>query len=395
MQEFILIGIDGGATKISAWEIVPATAEQSFELGQLHATVSYYEIPGFLSDFTAVPIQDQLNQRTKNSIQLTPQEEQQSAVYIEACARVIEQITGADQQKPILVGLGMPGLKTGDGRGIEVLANGPRMIHYADHLEQRLRLKNIQFIQKISHIGSDADYCGIGENYAARGLFRDVNDAYYLGGGTGVADAMKLGGVLIPFDQAKTWIAKSWELKNSDGESMEKFASAGGIQRLYGEICGRSTEELNADQIYPLQIASLARKGDTDAQKTFDRVRLHLQDLLFERITTLYAGWQGLFQFVNENRPSLLLQHPYLGKLLERIIVGQRLGELLDSPAGKIVLADPLYQGLNALISESTVLDRRAKDHYLPIEKRMYTSKLREAPALGAGIDAYLNWKKM
>ncbi len=188
-------------------------------------------------------------------------------------------------------------------------------------------------------------------------------------------------------------MAKSWEMKAEDGRSLERFASAGGIQNLYAEIAGKDVAELNRQKIYPFQIAAMAAEGDESARKTFDLVVKNLSLLLFERISTVYAGWQGLFSFVNPNRPALSTKHDYLGTLLDRIIIGQRLGELMDSEAGRAILRKPLLEQLSRLIASAEALDAAAKRHYENPEKIIVTSKLRAAPALGAGIDAYLDYQ--
>jgi predicted NBD/HSP70 family sugar kinase len=321
-------------------------------------------------------------------------EQQQASVLVEACAQVIEEIVEKTQTKKILIGLGMPGLKTENRRGIAVVANGPRMIRYSDQLEDRLSMGDIEFISPIDHIGSDADYCGIGENYSSEGLFRTVENAYYLGGGTGVADAMKLNNELVPFDATKDWIAKTWEMKSQNGLSLERFASASGIQSIYADIAKIDISELNNRSIFPLQIAELAKNGDNSALETFNRVAENIALLLFERISTMFSGWRSLFEFVNPNRADLSTNHQYEGKFFERIIIGQRLGELFEAEAGNEVLQKPVLEQLNSRIESSKVLTADAKTFYSELVKIIQTSKLREAPAIGAGIDAYLTYLK-
>jgi predicted NBD/HSP70 family sugar kinase len=392
MKDILLIGIDGGATKVSGWQVIPHDDNRTFKLDRFGYSKSYKEIPGFLADFKPVAIPEQLSQRDAGKIRLTSAEEQQEVVYVEACARVIEDLYEKNSGKKILAGIGMPGLKTEDRRGICVVANGPRMLHYAARLEERLTLKDIEFLTPVHHLGSDADYCGIGENYADGGLFRTVKNAYYLGGGTGVADAMKLNGELLPFDLIKEWLAKTWEMKSSDGRSLERFTSVGGMQAVYAEISGKKLSVLNERNIYPLQIAELAAKGDGAAQRMIELAVENLSLLLFERITSLYSGNQDIFRFVNPNRPQLSKQHPYLGNVFDCIIIGQRLGELFETEFGKRVLRNPVIEKLATLISYSENLDAEAKEHYADLNSLIKTSKLREAPALGAGIDAYLTY---
>ena len=387
--EPLLIGIDGGATKVSAWEIIYNRSNSIFSLGKINSTKSYREINGYISDFVPVDINIQLNERN-SKINCTNEELQQAAVYVEACSLAIHEIVKKTGRTTVLIGIGMPGLKTEDKRGIAVVANGPRMIDYSDLLEGHLKSLNINLAYPVNHLGSDADYCGIGENYSKDGLFRDYSDAYYLGGGTGVADAMKLDGEIVTFDNSKSWIAKTWEMKNFEGLSLERITSVSGIQKTYAELAGKSIEELNTKGIYPLQISELAKNGDAAAIKTYQVVNQNLARLLYERIVTLYKGWQNLFEFVNPNKPKLNQQHTYLGKVFDTIVIGQRLGELFDYETGKEIVKKPVLSQLNSLIKNSDILPETIKLHYQDLNVIIKTSKLREAPALGAGIDAFL-----
>ena len=396
MNDFLLIGVDGGATKVSAWEIkIESDADNLFGLGALNEQRAYHDIPGFITNFKPVDLPTQLQEWQSGNIHPTDDETQQAAVYIEAAAQVIETLADRSKKDRILVGLGMPGLKTADKRGIAVVANGPRMVTYARQLEERLAMKNIRFVQPIHQLGSDADYCGIGENYAAEGLFRDVDNAYYLGGGTGVADALKLNGKLLPFDRTKSWLAKSWEMKSADDLSLEKYASAGGIQSIYAMQAGVTVEALNEQGVYPPQIAGKAAEGEAAAVETFRLVSAQLARLLYERLSTLYAGWQDLFGFVNPQRAEPEADHPYRGTLLQRIILGQRLGELFETETAENVLKYPMLEELQRLIDHSDALDEKAKGHYAGIAALIAVSRLREAPAMGAGVDAYLHYKEV
>lgn len=384
----LLIGIDGGATKVSAWEIVYDEKQSIFVLGSANAVKSYLEIDGFIADFKPVELTVQLNERT-TAIHPTSDEKQQAAVYVEACARAIYELSQQTGRQKVLIGIGMPGLKTENKRGIAVVANGPRMVDYADRLEQRLKELGIQTASPIAHLGSDADYCGIGENYAGEGLFRSVSNAYYLGGGTGVADAMKLDGELVTFDNAKEWIAKTWEMKSAEGISLELVTSVSGIQRTYAGFSGKSLEKLNEAGIYPLQISKLAKNGEQAAIDTFEVVNQNLALLLYERIVTLNQGWKDLFDFVNPNKPALNPEHPNKGKVFDVLIIGQRLGDLFDDLYGKEIVRKPVLAQLNVLIQNSAFLPDDVKEHYKDLDAIVKVSKLREAPALGAGVDAF------
>ncbi len=395
-QQFILIGVDGGATKVSGWTIRIDRENNLFDLGDINIQKIYRDYPTFDPDFTPVPIPVQLAQMEARDIRLLPEEERQGMAFMDACADVLIEIADRFPSQPLLFGIGMPGLKTADKRGIVALTNGPRMPRFADIVEHRLKMAGVTIVSPLSHLGSDADYCGIGEEFSANGAFRPIRNGYYLGGGTGAADALKLQGKLIPFDHVKSWLAKTWEMKNDKGKSLERYASANGIQTLYCEYSGNNMRDLYQKKIYPEQILQMAIDGNAAARKTFEEVIAYLAQLIFERISTIHCGWQNLFSFVNPERPLPLVGHPYLGTLLDRIIIGQRLGDLFRVPDSTPLLLDRLIEYLSLAIDFSECLNEDVKKHYLDDNQfggnRIVFSKLREAPALGAGIDAYLTF---
>ncbi|MEN8248844.1 MAG: hypothetical protein ABFS32_07920 [Bacteroidota bacterium] len=391
-KDYLLVGVDGGATKVSAWEILYDENSKTFSLGNTNASKSYREVEDYIPNYTSININIQLNELA-TTIKPTQEEEQQAGVYIETCALAINNLVKKTGIKNVLIGLGMPGLKTEDKRGIAVLANGPRMTNYSEVLEDRLEQLGVKIVAPIAHLGSDADYCGIGENYSDEGLFRSTENAYYLGGGTGVADAMKLKGELLPFDKAKDWIAKTWEIKNMQGLPMERVTAVGGIQKTYAEISGKTVEQLNAEGVYPQQVSELALNGEDAAIKTFDIVNSSIAQLLYERIVTLNQGWQNLFEFVNPNKPQPDKTHPYLNMVFDKIIIGQRLGDLFESESGVKAVKEPVIEQLNELIQNSEFISASNKKFYSNLNEIIESSKLREAPALGAGIDAYFSKK--
>jgi predicted NBD/HSP70 family sugar kinase len=396
-KDLLLIGVDGGATKVSGWNVNVEESEEAFVLGNIHSEKSYREMDGYISDFKPVDINTQLSQMQSNSISLTEEEKIQGKVYIEATAEVIKSIVKDSGINSVLIGIGMPGLKTKDQRGIAAMANGPRIINYCNYLENLLYQAKINVITPIAKIGSDAYYCGLGEEYAREGQFKDVICSYYLGGGTGAADAIKIDGKLLSLDDIKDWFVKTWEMKTEGGCSLEKYVSSRGIQLIFGELAGMGLESLNKQKIYPTKIRERALNGDKNAIKTFEKVTKYLALLLYERITTLNAGWQDIFSFVNPHRQNPSNQHPFIGRVFNSIIVGQRLGDLLEESRGDDILWNPLFDKLSNLILNSSVLEKGVKGHYCPqrrfSENLLKISKLREAPALGAGVDAYLSRK--
>lgn len=395
MKNILLIGIDGGATKVSGWVINYQEQTQLFQLSDINLQKKYSDYPDFNPGYTPVDIKTQLDEMNKE-INLTREEKKQGDVYMKTAADVIIGLLKKFPEKKALIGIGMPGLKTADKRGISAIANGPRMPGYSEFIELKIREENLTPGAPIAHLGSDADYCGLGEEYSADGLFKDVRNAYYLGGGTGVADALKLEGKLIPFDQAKGWIAKAWEMLCDKGISFERYASAAGIQFIYSRYSNIPVEELNNNHIYPPQILEKALSDDKAAVDTINDVSIYIATLIYERITTIYSGWFGLFSFVNPARELTEKDHKYRGVLLDRIIIGQRLGDLLYDSKQTPLLWSRIIERLSELFSKSN--DNRLKKKYLQNgrfrEDFIAISRLREAPAIGAGVDAWITYNK-
>lgn len=388
----ILLGIDGGASKISAWEVLFDKEHNSFSLGTLNIVREYRHYDEFIQSFTPVELSCQLSEMNRY-IELTQDELVQGEVYISACADVITEFAAKNKDKKLLVGIGMPGLKSKDKRGIVALANGPRMPLYAERVEQKLEERGIKLVSKIAVLGSDADYCGIGEEYAVEGEFKNCTNAYYLGGGTGIADAIKLKGKVMPFDEVKEWIAKTWEMKADSGLSLERYTSVSGIQFIYSQYSGINVEELNNRSVFPPQILNAAYNGDKNSIDTYNDISRNLAKLIFERITTLFFGWQNHFEFINPDKPKLLCDHPYKGTFFDKIIIGQRLGDLMKESRGSGVLYDKVIDYLTEFVNN--INDIQFKKHYLKErnfnQELIFFSSLREAPAIGAGIDAYFN----
>jgi hypothetical protein len=380
-----LIGVDGGATEVKAhavaWQTPPPSlggrgkAASGFELRPESAARTYPRVP----DFVPMPVADQLAQRDSHQTTLSPAEIEQGRLWISAAAEAILDVAHQSRARRVLVGIGMPGLKTPDGRGIEVINNGPRIPDYLNALESALcgaagKMRprapraaggetqqpqpagsGLELFSPIAALGSDADYCGLGEQYAADGQFRDVQNACYLGGGTGLADALKLRGQLVPFDQARTWIMKSWQIPSALGPTFERLASAASLNRTYAALhvaaglrTGRCEPDDPVSQVeFP---ESAALRGDPIAIACLDTAALVLAELIFERLWTIKNGRPAALHRGEAYR-RLDPNHEYRGTLLDRIVIGQRVGQIYADPAYKTVFADHVDAHLAELIS--------------------------------------------
>jgi len=109
-------------------------------------------------------------------------------------------------------------------------------------------------------------------------------------------------------------------------------------------------------------------------------------------MTTIYAGWQNDFEFINPAKPALPVNHEYSGILFEKIVLGQRLGDLYAEPLAKKYFSEPILGNISSFL-KNCKMDKKFRTHYNNPEDIITASHLREAPALGAGIDAFLTWK--
>ena len=386
-KEYIIIGIDGGGSKVSAG-IIESKDISTFTIKSLSQQY-YNERSEFNSDFSPVAMDIQLNEYNTEEYNVTNDEVLQGNAIIESFHN---SIINLNIDKPILMGIGMVGLKTKDLRGIGAIANGPRMPKFCIQLENVLHKSNIHLYKPIQYIGSDADNCGIGEEYGKDGLFKDIQNGYYIGGGTGTADALKLKNELIPFDSISSWIAKSWEILNENNISMEQYTSLKGIQSIYSNYSEIPINELCNESIYANEIFSRALKNEQAALLTCEDITKYMSILIVERIETIFSGWQNKFELLNPKHSLLINNHPYKNNLLERIIIGQGLGKLFHLSKNTPLLWDPLHNNIYDMIQKSRVLPSEAKKFLFEngtLKKGfIMTSNLDNSALLGAGVTA-------
>jgi hypothetical protein len=120
-----------------------------------------------------------------------------------------------------------------------------------------------------------------------------------------------------------------------------------------------------------------------------------LAELLFERMHTIFAG-RAATAHRGEAYVKLTAEHPYRGVLLERVVIGQRLGLLYADATHRENFARPLEYCLASLIATSGVdalraayLDRNSPPSSARLRPGvLVASRLRAAPAIGAAVAA-------
>ena len=137
IKQPVIIGVDGGGTKVTAGII--EKHQDIFSLNKSFSNRHYLENPDFNFGFSPVSMSNQLRELQANEIKLTTAEIAQSKPIINSFRDVILHL---NINSPVLIGIGMVGLKTPDKRGIGAMANGPRMPKFCAHLEQLLQDAN-------------------------------------------------------------------------------------------------------------------------------------------------------------------------------------------------------------------------------------------------------------
>jgi hypothetical protein len=319
-----LVGLDGGATSAKACRV------RRCEAGLMADGVPVEVVHVRAGAFEPVP-REQAAERPASADEL-----QRAHEWVAGATQAV--LGAAGPGFGVLLGVAMPGLKTVDGRGIAWARNGPRVPDLLDRLEQELARCGVDLAWPAAGLYSDGDCCGWGERHAVGGRFAGLRNAWYLGAGTGLADAALIDGAPIELDALAGRIRKSWELEWRAGRSFEDTLSLRGLNARAGGAVERQAETARGRVV-------LADAGQA------------LADLAARRAREVEALGKGPF---------------------ERFVVGQRLGQLL---------ADGRLEPLRAALAEALVA------RGLPAEGWLVTSTLREAPALGAAARALAAWE--
>lgn len=368
-ENVLLIGVDGGASEVRAHQMLVLGEElpPRIAFGPASASSCYERLAGF----EPVPVAQQLLAFERRRVLPSETEELQGELLIEATARAILDVSAQAGERRVVIGMCMPGLKTADKRGIAVLKNGPRMPRFAEELERELVTEGLELERPIVELHSDGEACAMGEECDVQGLLRDVEDAYYLGAGTGLAEAFKLAGAIVGMDALKGTLPKAWQMESSLGVGFEELLSMRGVNARYAELAGR--DEPQQEDEFPERRAP---EGDVHAQRALGDAAQALAELVFARLVAVHAG----------KAPGTRGRHPVAGTLLERVVVGQHLGRLFANAELAPFLSDRAEDELARMLERHGDATLRARYVEGGALKRdlFVPSRLRAAPAIGA-----------
>jgi hypothetical protein len=380
-DEELLVGVDGGASEVKVHEILVLEREEGLrlDLGPASASVLYDRT----ARFTPLPMAQQLLEEQRGELQLSAEEIAEGRLVLDAFLRAITSVAELAGRRRLRLGICLPGMKSADRRGVVVMRNGPRLPNFLAQLESGLTQAGLELALPLPPLVSDGEACGHGENLGLEGRFADVQNAWYLGGGTGLAEVGKLAGQVVDMDALRPWMRKAWQLEDAQGTSFEDLASARGINARYARR--RGVEPEPGAEVYPEQRVAL---GDPDAEAVLREAGTTIAELAFARIQAC-AKAEKLPRSSGgrAGRASAKLQP---GTVLQRIVLGQQLGRLFADPALARVLREPLEKKLAQLVA-------RAKDPFLAqnyLAGRalrpglVEASLLRAAPAIGAAAQS-------
>jgi len=378
----VLIGVDGGATEIRAHEVVllPRASldeEPSLVLGPASASCLYDRARGF----RPLPVASQILASERGKVSPTGLEGAQGRLWLEAGSRVVLAVASQTGKSRARVGVCMPGLKTKDGRGIAVIRNGPRIPDFLDRLEALLSAGGLSLARSIGRLSSDGEACAYGEDRSAQGSLRGVPSAYYIGGGTGIAEALKVDGKILALDGLKRFLRKAWQMESAGGKNLEDLLSPHGMNAAYSQIA-RKRLPLTAEDLPEKRAA----QGDQGAAAILRRAGEALAELVLDRMLMLRHGTAepppDRPRTGAASRGARIPPNTILG----RIVVGQRLGVILADPALHAFFRDPAEEALARRIIATG--DGALRKHYLSGSNLrpglLVPSLLRVAPAIGA-----------
>ena len=164
------IGVDVGGSGARLWRV-----QKEGELWRVQG--QGVRLDWQLSDWEPEPLDRQLG-----GCEVRPDEQREADRRLDRIAAAVVQLGGCTH-----LALAVPGLRSPDGAGVVVARNGPRIPELLPGLEQRLGLKG-------AHLCGDGLAGAAGERRGVDGALRSVACGLYLGGGTGLAEAVFQGG---------------------------------------------------------------------------------------------------------------------------------------------------------------------------------------------------------
>lgn len=176
------LGVDLGASRVRCYQVLP-----DYSLGEIRAEREF-------SPFAPPAREFQLqNGAHSKAEQLAAQER------VERIAETINECLNGLERPEATLAVAAPGLKNEARDSIVVSVNGPRIEALTTRLAELTGLP-------CGPLGDDSVMAALAEQVAPGGQLREVSNAYYVGPGTGLAEAiLQDGRWLISGDYSRAW----------------------------------------------------------------------------------------------------------------------------------------------------------------------------------------------
>lgn len=335
----LLVGVDGGATEVKAHAI--DEIDGAYTASRARAGFRYEPVNGF----EPVDIALQMEESARGAMRCSALEQAQGERWVEAFASAIESVAASAGTARIQVGICAPGLKTRDARGIAVAKNGPRIVDFVDRLEARIMRSGLVLEYPIPPLVGDGVACGLGEVACAQGGLRDVSNAYYVGGGTGIAECFVLDGRVVSLDDVADFSRKAWSMTSSLGRDYESSVSARGLNARFVALGGRAGT-VPEEVIERVQAGTATGSKDSTEQRPDATADERAASKALAECAAMLA------ELVNLRVEEMRHAH---GVALERVVVGQRLGTLFAAPTLRSLLREPAERACSIPIHPSTL----------------------------------------
>ena len=184
--------------------------------------------------------------------------------------------------------------------------------------------KNIGLNIKLKKIYDDSLSCVNGERFSLSGKLKEISDAIYIGGGTGIADGILYNKKLIDLNIDKD-LKKSWEIIMPNGETIEECMSLAGLCKKWKKR-------------KPISIELLNNLFDKASEK---------HELATDIIET--AG--QAFQLLINERINFFKAYK---RFPEKIVIGQRMGQILKKENHPLKIIFDNYNSHNIPIELSS-----------------------------------------
>ena len=179
MSDPVLLGLDGGASKVLAQACTIDHKSSLITPTGDFAESIYRDATTFSHDFSPIELEQQKKEASSNKYHISKQEAKQSESITESIATTIGEFEGVI--KVSLMGLCFPGIKTPKLDGVSIMANGPRNIKMLSMINNKIKTNNYTKLM-MREIYDDSECCLIGEWKSSIGKLQNSENAIYIGG---------------------------------------------------------------------------------------------------------------------------------------------------------------------------------------------------------------------